>query len=218
MARRRYQKGSLRLRGERNKMWTLRWREDVLEPSGEVRRVERTTVLGTSRDIQTRRIAERRAEAILAQVNRPDYRPVKLSTFAEFVERWRTQALSLMKPSTVHAAESHVRCYLVRRLGKLRLEEITQETAQSLVAELAKRVSRHTVLNVLGTLCSILTSAKQWGYVVSPFKRCSQDSGDALAKHCQALHGGTGARHHRSGRATVAHSLCCRGDDETQAR
>ena len=93
MARRRYQKGSLRVRG---KVWTLRWREDVVLADGTVKRVQRTTVLGTTEEFGTRRLAEREAEAVLARVNRLDYRPVKRATFAEFAERWKSQVVELL--------------------------------------------------------------------------------------------------------------------------
>jgi hypothetical protein len=43
MARRRYQKGSIRRRGNQ---WTLRWREDVVTADGTTKREQRTTLLG----------------------------------------------------------------------------------------------------------------------------------------------------------------------------
>jgi integrase len=40
-----------------------------------------------------------------------------------------------------------------------------------LVAKLAKGRSRHTIVNVLGTLASVLNTARQWGYAVSGFQQ-----------------------------------------------
>jgi hypothetical protein len=49
---------------------------------------------------------------------------------------------------------SHLRFHLVPAFGRMRLDEMGQEQAQALVGKLAKGRSRHTVLNVLGTLAS----------------------------------------------------------------
>jgi integrase len=162
MARRRYQKGSLRLR---NEVWTLRWRDDVVLADGTVKREQRTTVLGTTEEFGTRRLAEREAEAVLARVNRLDYRPVKRTTFSEFAERWKSQVAELLKPSTAKVAASHLRFHLVPAFGRMRLDEIGQEQVQMFVGKLAKGRSRHTVLNVMGTLLSVLKRARKWGYV-----------------------------------------------------
>lgn len=75
LARRRYQCGTIKLSGKKKKVWTLRWREDVVEPDGTITRVRRETVLGTKRDFPTEKLARRRAEIVLSRVNRHDYRP-----------------------------------------------------------------------------------------------------------------------------------------------
>jgi integrase len=167
MARRRYQKGSIRLRG---RQWTLRWREDVVLADGTVKREQRTTLLGTLAEIPTKSMARREAEAFLARVNRLDYRPVKRATFAEFAENWKKQVIDLLKPSTAKVMGSHLRFHLVPAFGRVRLDEIGQEQVQDFVGKLAKGKSRHTILNVLGTLASVLKMARKWGYVVAGFQ------------------------------------------------
>jgi len=168
MARRRFQKGSIRRRGNQ---WTLRWREDVVLADGTVKRVEKTTVLGTVEEFKTKRLAERAAVAVLACVNRLDYRPVKRATFAEFSDNWRKQVIELLKPSTAKVMASHLRFHLVPAFGRMRLDEIGQEQVQVFVGKLAKGRSRHTVLNVLGTLASVLKTARKWGYAVAGFQQ-----------------------------------------------
>jgi integrase len=167
LARRRYQKGSLRLRGKRNnQVWVLRWREDVVGIDGRVRREERKRIVGTKKELPTEKLARRRADLVLDRVNRPDYRPIKSAAFTEFVERWKASALSVMKPSTRKAAESHLRCYLLPRLGMWKLEQLATEDVQILVAELGTKLSRHTIRNVMATLSSVLSKARKWGYLV----------------------------------------------------
>ncbi len=168
LARRRYQKGSIRRRGNR---WEVRWREDVLRADGTVRREQRTTLIGTVEQFPTRRLAEREATSFLARVNRLDYRPVKRSTFTEFSEHWKEQVIDLLKPSTAKVMKSHLRFHLVPAFGRLRLDEINQEQVQAFVGRLSKGRSRHTVLNILGTLASVLKMARKWNYAVAGFRQ-----------------------------------------------
>jgi integrase len=109
--------------------------------------------------------------SFLARVNRLDYRPVKRATFAEFVETWTNRVIDLLKPSTAKVMTSHLRFHLVPTFRPLRLDEIGQEQVQMFVGKLAKGRSRHTILNVLGTLASVLKMARKWGYAVAGFQQ-----------------------------------------------
>ena len=68
------------------------------------------------------------------------------------------------KPSSVKAAQSHLKTDLRTHLGKVLLHELTPQIQQNFVTLLSQKVSRKTVLNVLGTLSSMMRTAKQWGY------------------------------------------------------
>jgi len=62
--------------------------------------------------------------------------------------------------------KSHLHCYIIPQLSKLRLEQFGVENQQTFVTRVfQKGVSRKTVLNVLGTLSSILSTARDWGYI-----------------------------------------------------
>jgi integrase len=63
----------------------------------------------------------------------------------------------------------HLRVHLLPRLAGLRLDQIDRERVQELVSEMAARVRRHTILNVLGTLRTILRTARSWGYLARDF-------------------------------------------------
>ncbi len=162
MARRRYQTGSLMLR---KKSWVARWREDVVGPDGRVRRIRKSRVIGTLAELPTRKLARRRFDLMLAQVNAPGYRPGRVSTLAEFVEQWRVKVLSQRKPSTQKAAGVHLRRYILPELGRLRLDQLTLEAQQTFVSQLAKKLSRKSLVNVASTLSAILNTAKSWGYI-----------------------------------------------------
>ncbi len=170
MARRRYQKGRVFLRGKTRMVWVGRWREDIVQQDGTIRRIHRSAVLGTKAEILTKRIAQRRLELTLGPINSPDYRPGRLATVEDFSEKWRREVLSQRKLSTVQAAVSHLRCHINPQLGRLRMDELDQERQQTFVTHLSQTASRKTVLNVLGTLSSMLVTARKWGYVCGAVK------------------------------------------------
>ena len=164
MARRRYQKGRVVLRGK-SPVWVGRWREDVIQNDGTIKRVERSQILGTNREVPTKCLAMRRLELELARINSPSYRAAKMATVAEFSERWQSAVLSQHKPSSIRASQSHLLCHILPALGKSRLDEIGRERQQMFVTSLSQTASRKTVLNVLGTLSSMLCTARKWGYI-----------------------------------------------------
>src|SRR5580700_6889705 len=169
MARKRYQNGRVFLKGKREEKWVGRYREDVVEVTGTTKRVRRSVILGTKRELPTKRLAERRLATILARINCLDYRPGRAATFGEFIERWKTEVLTTQKPSSARAVRSHLKCYIMPELGKLRLDQFGVENQQMFITRMPgraaeKAVSRKTILNVLGTLSTILTTARDWGY------------------------------------------------------
>jgi integrase len=169
MARRRYQTGRIFTRGQNHRrVYVGRWREDVADPDGTTRRVERSTVLGTVADLRTLKNAQRAFEPFLAKVNAVDYRPGKFAKIGEFAKVWERQVLAHKKPSSIKAAESHLRTYILPWLGEVRLEEFTGQAQQNFVTRLSERVSRKTVVNVLSTVSSMIGTAKKWGYLCQP--------------------------------------------------
>ena len=162
MARRRYQKGSV-IFSESRQAWLGRYREDVIRPDGTVIRTRPQVVLGTKKELPTQRLAARKLDEILSRINDYAYQPTRIATVAEFAGRWRVEVLAKRKPSTVCSANSHLNSHIIPQLGKLRLDQIGPENQQIFVNQLVG-ASRKTVLNVLSTLSSMLTTAKDWGY------------------------------------------------------
>ena len=72
------------------------------------------------------------------------------------------------KPSSVKAVESHLRTYIRKHLGKVLLHELTPQIQQNFVTLLSRKVTRKTVLNVLGTFSSMMRTSKSWGYCTQP--------------------------------------------------
>jgi len=161
MARKRYQKGYVYLDGDK---WKGRYREDEITNEG-TKRVRREVILGSKREM-TKHLAERQMEIVLSRINGFNYRPGRVATFGEFIERWKTEVLTKQQPSSARAVKSHLNCYIVPQLSKLRLEQFGVENQQTFLTRVFQNgVSRKTVLNVLGTLSSILSTARDWGYI-----------------------------------------------------
>ena len=164
MARRRYQRGGLRLI---DGQWKLEWREDVLQPDGRVSRVRRTENIGSADDLPTERLARRVADAVLEQsgINHLSYLPGKVATFQDFSELWEKDLLSLSKPSTQSADLSRLRKHLRPALGRQRLESIHPQLVQGLVSKWSSAgLSPKSVKNIVTLLETMTKAAREWGY------------------------------------------------------
>jgi integrase len=168
MARRRYQRGQLFLRGKKIRVWVGRWREDELTPDGAARRVFRSEVLGTLAAYPTKSLAKRALADRLATVNDPRYRARPTATFAEFAPRWEAKVATQFKPSTQAAIRSHLRLHLVPFFGKRCMKDIQPELVQGFISQ--SKASPKTRRNLVMTLRMMWKSARAWGYVLhDPF-------------------------------------------------
>ncbi len=130
MARTRYQKGCVFLRGK-NAVWIGRYREDIVRGEGQKPvRILKSVVLGTKKELPTKRLAERKLESVLFRINSVTYRPGRIATIGDFAETWKREVLSKRKPSTIHAAESHLKNQIIPQLGNLRLDQLGAESQQ----------------------------------------------------------------------------------------
>jgi len=163
LARKRYQRGALRREG---KHWILRWREDVLNKTGAVVRVERRARVGATKDLPTKALARRVADRMIEHVNQSNYMPGKVATVQEFSEVYCASVCPTFKPSSCESARSLARIYITPVLGHYRLDQVKGEVPQLLVNDLRRRgLSRKTILNALSTLASMLSAARDWNYL-----------------------------------------------------
>jgi integrase len=135
----------------------------LLEPSGEVRRVERSEVLGTLADYPTKKLARRALDAIVDRLNAPNYRAKPLITMEQFADKWKALVLVNHKPSTQLGVGSVLKKHITPALGNVQLKDFDAETAQRFISSLA--LSAKSVRNAYLTLRMLWKSAKAWGYV-----------------------------------------------------
>jgi len=133
MARRRFQRGSVLLRGKRKPKWVGRWREDVINSEGKLVRINRKEVLGTKGDFPTKKLAMRELELRIAPINSVNYRALRTATFAEFAEIWKNNALTQHKQSTQLAVRSQLKKWLVPYFGSCAMREVGGQTVQMFV-------------------------------------------------------------------------------------
>src|SRR5271157_140972 len=87
MARRRYQKGSIRKRGKRNPVWELQWWDDFVRPDGTIGRKRESAVLGNVSEMAVKQ-ARKKAETKLRPLNAGNVVPYSTLTLLEFVDQF----------------------------------------------------------------------------------------------------------------------------------
>jgi integrase len=190
MARRRYQKGQLLLKGKKKKVWVARWREDTIRPDGSRHRQRRSEMLGTQKEYPTRRLAERALEQRLteARVNALDYKPRPTATYGEFAMKWQKDVLSQLKPSTNSADVSRLKKHLIPDLGEILMRDITTQRLQALIAQKAISLGPKSVKNIIVLLRMMWNQAKAWGYVQhDPFGSLVLPERGPLNERCLTL-------------------------------
>jgi integrase len=162
MARRRYQQGSLFLRGKNNPAWFGRWREDVIV-GDRVKRIRKCEFLGYKKTVPTMKLAMRELELKLAAVNRPNNRPLRSETFSQFCAWWKKNVLPEFKASTQSAYSSQLRVHLVPYFGKFLMKDIDWQTIQTFIATNSGAAKSRK--NLVLTLSSMWNSARAGGWV-----------------------------------------------------
>jgi integrase len=169
--RRRFQRGCLIKRGKKP-VWVGIFREDRLLIDGTIKRIQRKVVLGPCTKV-SERAAYAAFQPYLDAVNvAPAPAPKVGKTFLSAVQEWREQIAVNLKPSTVRAAESHLKQHILPRLGSLRLQELNAKTLQAFVTTLAATgITRKSIENILQSLFSILRIARLFGNAFPQLKR-----------------------------------------------
>src|SRR5229473_1075552 len=139
MTRPRYQEGCLWTRGKRRKMWVVRWRENVLQPDGSVRRVQRAETLGPVSKI-TRQQARAFLQDKAVTINLSQRRPRAFISLEEFVRaEWRPNAALALKKSTVKYYGFQLDRHIIPALGNCSLYEISRAQIEAVLSDLRQK-------------------------------------------------------------------------------
>ena len=166
MTRQRYQEGCLWTRGKRRKMWVVRWRENVLQPDGSVRRIQRAETLGPVSKI-TRQQARAFLQEKVATINLSQRRPQVTISLEEFVRvEWRPNAALALKKSTVKYYGFQLDRHVIPALGGCSLHDISRGQIEAVLSDLRQKGhASGTLRGVRATFSTVLQSAILRGYL-----------------------------------------------------
>jgi integrase len=148
------------LRGD---VWTGRYLEDVRKVNGEVMRVHKRVFLGTRDEIPTKKIAQRKLDPLLVEINSSSYKPKHVTTLSEFLVRWEPMMMPQYKPGTQSNFKFALSKYLIPEFGNRQLTDIQPEVLQRFISRTQTGASN--IRNIVKCLRAMWKSAKSWGYV-----------------------------------------------------
>jgi integrase len=165
MARRRYQKGSIRKRGTRDPVWELQWWTDYVAEDGAIRRKRESLILGRVSEIG-RRQALKLADEQLRPLNLGKITPLSTMTFESFVERYFIpNALPTLKVSTRSRYRRTLRTHLQPAFGNSRLCDMnTLQIQRFVLAKMDAGLGWACCDHFRNLLSRIFATAKKWGY------------------------------------------------------
>jgi integrase len=166
MARPRYQEGSLVVRGKRRKMWVIRWRQNVLQTDGSVKRMQRAETLGPVRNI-TRQMARSILNQRLDAENLNQRRPQAIRPFAEFArEEWKPNAALAIEKSTMKFYNFQLERHILPVFGSCSLNEVNRAQIESLLSKLRQKGHANgTLRGVRTTVSTVLQCAVDRRYL-----------------------------------------------------
>ncbi len=84
-------------------------------------------------------------------------------TFADALKLWQNAVAPQLSPSTVRQRESYLRAHVLPRFNNSALHAMGVEQLQQFATDLREKVSRKTVLNILGTVFAVFGYARRCG-------------------------------------------------------
>lgn len=165
MARRRFQRGSIRKRGKRNPVWELQWWEDYIKTDGTIGRRRESAVLGCVAEMSIKQ-AHKEAEKKLSPVNAGKAVPYSTLSLREFVEQFFIPlAFPILKLSTRKRYRSTLDLHLLPAFGGNRLCDIrTVEVQRFILQKFNNGLGWETCNHLRNLLSKIFANAKKWGH------------------------------------------------------
>jgi integrase len=161
---RRYQEGSLK-RDETRGHWFSFFYRDRIQPDGSTKSVYTRIDLGKLDEVSV--VSARREHDRLRQLINKERGSVPVApkgeTFEEVAKNYMKEVGPQLSISTVRQRNSHLNAHLLPRFGSDALMAIDVRTLQRFVSDLSNKESRKSILNLLGTMNSILAYAKKCG-------------------------------------------------------
>lgn len=169
----RYQRGVLR-KTKSGQFWILRLREDVTGDDGKVVRREKSHRVARCVDVRSEGLARSLADAMVDSMTGRS-RTAGVSMLAvDYLRRYMAEILVTKKPASQLTIKSRITAHLIPGVGRLRIEQVTNKTAQEIVSTMiSKGLHSTTIRDTVRLLSTILTQAKRDGMACHPYDRRS---------------------------------------------
>lgn len=165
MARKRYQKGTIRKRGKRNPVWELQWWTDIIQPDGSLGRRRDSIILGQVSGI-TKRQALKAADEFLRPLNLGKVAPFATVIFREFIEKhFVPNIFPTLKTSTRKRYQITLTKHLLPAFGEQRLCDIrTIEIQRFVIQKMDSGLGWDTADHFRNLISKIFVTTRKWGY------------------------------------------------------
>jgi len=165
MARTRYQKPSLK-KDVAHHRFEARFREDEIQKDGTIKRIRRK-VHFSFLEYPTLKLAQKALDEILTPINKPSYKPKRVTTFAEFADTWMSTILVQKAVHTQELDKRNLTKFLIPVFGHLKIGNIDTEVVQKWVTANTTELSAAYLHNIYATLRKMLQIAKRDKYIES---------------------------------------------------
>jgi len=165
MARRRYQKGSIRKRGKRNPVWELQWWEDYIKEDGRIGRRRQSVTLGAVAEM-TLRQARKLADEQVRPINQGIRVPQSTMKFQDFVDRYLNPLFfPTLKASTQKRYRQTLNTHLLPAFGKFRLCDIgTIDLQRFVLQKMESGLSWESANHFRNLMSKTFEMARMWGF------------------------------------------------------
>lgn len=165
MARRRYQKGSIRKRGKRDPVWELQWWEDYIKADGKIGRRRQSVTLGAVSEI-TLREARKLADEQVRPINQGTLVPQSTMKFCDFVGRYFDPLFfPTLKVSTRTRYRQTLNTHLLPAFGKFRLCDIgTIDLQRFVLQKIDSGLGWESANHFRNLMSKVFEMARTWNF------------------------------------------------------
>jgi len=155
LTRPRYQKGSLKAYGKNN--WKIRWREDVLDEGGNIRRIYRKETLCQMNKAQALEVLDAHLSAVKSQQRRPGV----TMPFSKFVEaEWKPNAMLRLRKSSMRVYQFNLDQHILPVFGAIPVRDLSRAHIESCLSGMQRKGYAVSMLrSVRATFSTVLEAA-----------------------------------------------------------
>lgn len=165
----RYQKGVLKKSGA---YWVLKLRHDETGEGGHVVRRERSHRVAKLADVRSESQARALADVIAERITGRRLNAGASVLATDYLRRYMAEHLITKKPASIATITSQIQTHLMPGFGRLRIEQVTNKTAQQIVGKMISDGYHATTVGLIVRLMTtIMHKARMDGFACEPIQR-----------------------------------------------